>query len=189
MSETVILRAEKVRKVYPGTTALNNVDFNVYEGKVNVLVGENGAGKSTLMKILSGVEQPTGGRITMRDEELSQLTPKSATAHGIGIIYQELNLFPNLDVSENIFLNREKMKRKGWIDHEGQRQLASELLERLEQDIDPEMLVSDLKVGQQQIVEIAKALAEDVSILIMDEPTSALSKSEVEVLFKIIEDS
>ena len=188
MSETVILRAEKVRKVYPGTTALNNVDFNVYEGKVNVLVGENGAGKSTLMKILSGVEQPTGGRITMRDEELNQLTPKSATAHGIGIIYQELNLFPNLDVSENIFLNREKMKRKGWIDHEGQRQLASELLERLEQDIDPEMLVSDLKVGQQQIVEIAKALAEDVSILIMDEPTSALSKSEVEVLFKIIED-
>lgn len=188
MNEKIILKADQIRKVYPGTTALNNVDFNVYEGMVNVLVGENGAGKSTLMKVLSGVEQPTGGIITMNGKELSQLTPKSAAAAGIGIIYQELNLFPNLDVSENIFLNREKLKRRGWIDHELQRKQAAELLARLEQDIDPAVLVRDLKVGQQQIVEIAKALAEDVSILIMDEPTSALSTAEVEVLFRIIEE-
>ena len=188
MNDQIILKAEQIRKVYPGTVALNNVDFNVYKGKVNVLVGENGAGKSTLMKILSGVEQPTDGKITMNGAELSNLTPKSAAAQGIGIIYQELNLFPNLDVSENIFLNREKLKNRGWIDHRQQRKEAAELMARLEQDIDPSKLIRDLKVGQQQIVEIAKALVEDVSILIMDEPTSALSKSEVEVLFRIIEE-
>ncbi|MBI9101822.1 MAG: sugar ABC transporter ATP-binding protein [Spirochaetales bacterium] len=188
MADEIILRAEKIRKVYPGTEALKDVDFNVYKGKVNVLVGENGAGKSTLMKILSGVEQPTTGCLFLNEEKLTQLTPVAAGEKGIGIIYQELNLFPNMDVSENIFLNRELMKNPGWIDHAAQKKRAGELLLRLEQNIDPGAMVHNLKVGQQQIVEIAKALAEDVKILIMDEPTSALSKSEVDVLFKIIDE-
>ncbi len=188
MSDSVILRAENIRKVYPGTTALKGVDFNVYKGKVNVLVGENGAGKSTLMKILSGVEFPTSGHFYLNGEELTHLTPKSAAERGIGIIYQELNLFPNLNVAENIFTNREIMKNPGWIDHKTQEDKARVLLQRLEQDIDPKEMVQNLKVGQQQVVEIAKALAEDVNILIMDEPTSALSKTEVDVLFKIIDE-
>ncbi len=188
MSDSVILRAENIRKVYPGTIALKGVDFNVYEGKVNVLVGENGAGKSTLMKILSGVEIPTSGHFYLNNEELTQLTPKSAAEKGIGIIYQELNLFPNLNVAENIFTNREIMKNRGWIDHKAQEDKARVLLQRLEQDIDPKEMVKNLKVGQQQVVEIAKAFAEEVNILIMDEPTSALSKTEVDVLFKIIDE-
>ncbi|MDA3958734.1 sugar ABC transporter ATP-binding protein [Oceanispirochaeta sp.] len=184
----IILRAEKIRKVYPGTMALNGVNFNVYRGKVNVMVGENGAGKSTLMKILSGVEHPSSGIIHCNGMEFSHLTPKTAAQQGIGIIYQELNLFPNLSVAENIFLGREIESRPGWIDHKEQERRASEILNKLEQEIDPRSLVQSLKVGQQQIVEIAKALVEDVSILIMDEPTSALSKSEVDVLFQIIDE-
>ena len=105
--DQLILRAENIRKVYPGTTALKGVDFNVYKGKVNVLVGENGAGKSTLMKILSGVETPTSGKIHYNGSEFTHLTPKSAAEQGIGIIYQELNLFPNMNVAENIFLGKE----------------------------------------------------------------------------------
>jgi len=184
----VILRAEKIRKVYPGTIALKSVDFNVYRGKVNVLVGENGAGKSTLMKILAGVERPSSGSLFLEGKNVHFHDPAEAADNGIGIIYQELNLFPNLDVSENIFINREQMKNRGWINHEKQKELAADLMTRLGQDIDPSSLVRDLKVGQQQIVEIAKALSGDASILIMDEPTSALSEAEVEVLFNIIDE-
>ncbi len=186
--DELILRAENIRKVYPGTTALKGVDFNVYKGKVNVLVGENGAGKSTLMKILSGVETPTSGKIHYNGQVFTNFTPKSASEQGIGIIYQELNLFPNMNVAENIFMGKELKARKGWIDHKTQEERAAELLNKLEQDIDPGALVQSLKVGQQQIVEIAKALSEEVSILIMDEPTSALSKTEVDVLFQIIDE-
>lgn len=184
----IILKAENIRKVYPGTTALKGVDFNVYRGKVNVLVGENGAGKSTLMKILSGVETPTSGKILCNNLKFSHFTPKMASEQGIGIIYQEMNLFPNMNVAENIFLGKELESKPGWINHKGQEEHAAELLSKLEQDIDPCVMVQSLKVGQQQIVEIAKALSEEVSILIMDEPTSALSKTEVDVLFQIIDE-
>ncbi len=186
--ETVVLRAEGIRKVYPGTVALKNVDFEVRRGKVNVLVGENGAGKSTLMRILAGVEQPSAGRILLDGKVIRYSSPRDALAHGIGIVYQEMNLFPNLNVAENLFANREKLKRPGWIDHAFEEARTSELMLKLNQNIAPKAFVRDLKVGQQQIVEIAKALVEDASILIMDEPTSALSKAEVEVLFKIIEE-
>jgi erythritol transport system ATP-binding protein len=187
-ADPVVLRAEGIRKAYPGTLALKDVDFQVHRGKVNVLVGENGAGKSTLMKILAGVEQPSAGRILLDGKEIRYASPRDALAHGIGIVYQEMNLFPNLSVAENLFANREKRKYPGWIDHAYQDRRASELMAKLKQDIDPRTLVRDLKVGQQQIVEIAKSLVEDASILIMDEPTSALSKTEVEVLFGIIEE-
>ncbi|MEQ8676865.1 MAG: sugar ABC transporter ATP-binding protein [Aggregatilineales bacterium] len=186
MSDEIILSAEKVTKIYPGTTALNHVDFNIYRGKVNVLVGENGAGKSTLMKILAGVEQATSGRLLLDGKEISPRSPREAEHLGIGIIYQELNLFPNMNVSENIFVAHERTFGGIVIDHGSQEIRTKELLTRLEQPINPRTLVSDLRIGQQQIVEIAKALALDVQILIMDEPTSALSNTEVEVLFRVI---
>jgi erythritol transport system ATP-binding protein len=183
----VILRAEQVTKVFPGTVALDKVDFNVYRGKVNALVGENGAGKSTLMKILAGVEPPTSGHLRMEGQEIHLRSPRDAEKLGIGIIYQELNLCPNLSVAENIFLGRE-LAPNGVIDRREQRRQTRALIERLGHTIDPDTLVSELRIGQQQVVEIAKALAQDVRVLIMDEPTSALSQAEVEVLFKVIQD-
>ena len=171
---------------FPGTIALDKVDFNVYRGKVNVLVGENGAGKSTLMKVLAGVERATSGTLLMDGEQIDIHSPHDAAKHGIGIIYQEMNLFPNLNVTENIFMAHEKIKNGLLIDRKEQRRITQSLLDRLEQPIDPDDMVSNLRIGQQQIVEIAKALAQDVRILIMDEPTSALSTSEVEVLFGVI---
>ncbi len=187
-TDDVILRAENITKVFPGTTALHNVNFTVYRGKVNVLVGENGAGKSTLMKILAGAERPTEGRLYLDGQPIAFKSVRDADRHGIGIIYQELNLFPNLNVAENIFMAREVMAHSMQIDHHTQLEQASALLARLEHPLDPRTLVSTLRIGQQQIVEIAKALSRDVSILIMDEPTSALSNEEVEVLFRIIQE-
>ena len=183
---TPILRTEGITKVYPGTVALDQVNFNIYPGKVNVLIGENGAGKSTLMKILAGVEQPTAGSLILRDKVIRFQSPRDATRRGIGIIYQELNLFPNLNVSENIFMAREMLSTAGTIRHDAQEVKAKSLLERLEQSFDPKTLVCDLRIGQQQLVEIARALAQDVSILIMDEPTSSLSNSETDVLLSIV---
>ena len=175
-------------KVYPGTKALNDVDFDVYLGAVNVLVGENGAGKSTLMKVIAGVEQLTAGEIIMDSEQLVFPDTRSAAAHGIGIVFQELNLFPNMTVADNIFIAREKTRAGVDIAAAEQKKEAAELLKRLEHDISPDALVSDLRIGEQQIVEIAKALAQDARILIMDEPTSALSAAEVEILFRVIDD-
>lgn len=192
MSETVngdvILKAEQITKLFPGTVALNKVDFHVYRGKVNVLVGENGAGKSTLTKILAGVETPTKGTLYLEGNAVRIRSFHDAEAHGVAMIHQELNLFPNLNVAENIFVAREKTKGGVHIDHKEQEERARELMRRLQADIDPRAQVADLRIGQQQIVEIAKALALDTRILIMDEPTSALSNAEVEVLFKVIED-
>ncbi|WP_237151865.1 sugar ABC transporter ATP-binding protein [Oryzibacter oryziterrae] len=175
-------------KMYPGTQALKGVDFDLHMGAVNVLVGENGAGKSTMMKIIAGVEALTSGTITLDGKEVVFADKADAVARGIGIVFQELNLFPNLTVAENIFMAREKTVRGFHIDREAQSQAARALMQRLEQDIDPETPLGNLRIGQQQIVEIAKALAQDARILILDEPTSALSASEVDVLFRIIED-
>jgi erythritol transport system ATP-binding protein len=187
-ADDVVLRAESITKVYPGTLALDGVTFDVHRGVVNVLIGENGAGKSTLMKILAGVEQPTHGRVVLEGREIRLHTPLDATQHGIGIIYQELNLCPNLSVLDNIFLAREVTRRGVFINKQVERQRAREMVQRLEQNIDPDVPVGNLRIGQQQIVEIAKALMQDVRVLIMDEPTSALSAAEVEVLFRVIRD-
>ena len=183
----VILRADQVSKVFPGTRALDKVDFSVYRGKVNALVGENGAGKSTLMKILAGVERLTEGRLLMEGQEIHLHSTTDAERLGIGIIYQELNLCPNMSVAENIFLGRE-VAPNGVIDRKEQERLSAALIERLGHSIDTTALVSELRIGQQQVVEIAKALAQDVRVLIMDEPTSALSAAEVAVLAQVIDD-
>ncbi len=182
----VVLKARGITKAFPGTVALQDVDFDVVAGAVNVLIGENGAGKSTLMKILAGVETPTLGSITINDQPVHFESIRDAANAGIGIVFQELNLCANMSVTENIFLGRDIVRHGFHIDREAQRTRARDLLGRLEHDIDPDALVADLMIGEQQIVEIAKALAEDTRILIMDEPTSALSASEVEVLFGVI---
>jgi erythritol transport system ATP-binding protein len=181
----IVLRTENVSKVYPGTVALNQVSFTVHRGKVNALVGENGAGKSTLMKILAGVESPTDGHVSIDGNETVFKSPLEAMDRGVGIIYQELDLCPNLSVVDNVYLARE-IYRRGRIEKAAQRERTVELLRRLEHDINPDSLVGDLRVGDQQVVAIVKALAQDVRILIMDEPTSSLSNQEVEILFRVI---
>jgi erythritol transport system ATP-binding protein len=188
VDDDVILRLEGVTKVYSGTVAVKQVDFEIRRGAVNVLVGENGAGKSTLMKIIAGVESPTLGRIILDGEPVVFADAADAANHGVGIVFQELNLFGNLSVAENIFAARELTRDFRGIDHRLQERRAGELLARLEADIDPRALVEDLRIGQQQLVEIAKAVAQEARILILDEPTSALSANEVEVLFRIIGD-
>ncbi|MGH7101345.1 MAG: sugar ABC transporter ATP-binding protein [Acetobacteraceae bacterium] len=184
---TVVFRAERVSKAFPGTLALDEVDFEVYAGAVNILVGENGAGKSTLMKIIAGAERPTGGRLLLDGAPVSFAAPAEATARGIGIIYQELDLCPNMTVAENIFLGDEPVRR-GIVNRREQRAVARQILARLEYDIDPDCPVGDLRVSAQQIVAIAKALRREVKVLIMDEPTSALSAGEVRTLFRLIRD-
>ena len=181
-----ILEAKNINKTYPGVVALDDVNFNVYEGKVNVLVGENGAGKSTLMKILSGVEKQTSGNIFLNNKILDINSTKDAESNSIGIIHQELNLFPNLSVHENIFMGHEILNKFKNIDVKKQKSLTNELMAKLNQNIKSENLVESLRIGQRQIVEIAKALAKKTKILIMDEPSSALSKKEVSVLFSVI---
>lgn len=188
MSQTdpIILRTKGVSMLFPGTLALDKVDYNVWRGKVNVIIGENGAGKSTLMKILAGVQQPTSGEIWLNGRLVTLPSTRAAAKLGIGMVHQELNLFENLSVAENIFLGRELQSGLKPIDEKTQEARTAELMRRLDQDISPRELVANLKVGQQQLVEIAKALAENTDILILDEPTSALSKTEVEILFRVI---
>ncbi|WP_413738785.1 sugar ABC transporter ATP-binding protein [Sodalis sp. RH21] len=182
----IILRATGITMLYPGTLALDNVDYNVYRGKVNVIIGENGAGKSTLMNVLAGVQRPTSGQILLNGEPVSFGNTREAAAKGIGMVHQELNLSENLNVAENIFLGRELQSGLRPINQAEQERITAELMARLDQPISPRELVSNLKVGQQQLVEIGKALAEQADILILDEPTSALSKTEVDVLFRVI---
>jgi erythritol transport system ATP-binding protein len=146
-------------KIYPGTQALKNVDFDLRMGAVNVLVGENGAGKSTLMKIIAGVEQLNGGTIEIDGQQVVFADKTDAAKHGVGIVFQELNLFPNLTVAENIFVGHEKTRAGIHIDSQAQRTAAAALMKRLEQNIDPDTPLGNLRIGQQQIVEIAKALA------------------------------
>ncbi len=182
------LKIRNGSKIYPGTQALKNVDFDLRMGAVNVLVGENGAGKSTLMKVIAGVEQLNGGTIEIDGREVVFADKSDAARHGVGIVFQELNLFPNRTVAENIFVGHEKTRGGIHIDRAAQTAAAAALMKRLEQDIDPNAPLGNLRIGQQQIVEIAKALAENARILILDEPTSALSATEVDVLFRVIND-
>jgi erythritol transport system ATP-binding protein len=186
--DDVVLVARSMSKSYGGVQALKDVTFKAHRGKVNVLVGENGAGKSTLMKILSGSEQPTAGELLIEGEPIELSSPRAAMDAGIGIIHQELSLFPNLSIAENMFAGREPRRTRGLVDFAAERDRAREVLNRLGQRLDPDTPVADLPIGQQQLVEIGRVLLEDVRILIMDEPTSALSNHEVDVLFGVIED-
>ena len=183
MSET-FLQMKHITKRFPGVLALNDVQFSLRRGEVHALLGENGAGKSTLMKILSGVYQPDEGEIIFEDKPVSFSDPLSAQNVGITIIHQEFNLFPELTVEENIFIGREFCKKNRWrLDEKQQRQATIEILQKLNLAIKPDTLVADLTVAQQQMVEIAKAISVNARILIMDEPTAALT--EIESLFRV----
>ena len=183
----IVLAARNVAKSYGQVHALKGVNFDIRRGEVTTLFGENGAGKSTLMKILSGVIQPTSGEIVLDGQPARFANAAEAQARGISIIHQELSLAPNMSVRDNIFMGREIMTPFG-VDYAEEERQVRLLMAELEEDIDPQTPVEDLRLGQQQIVEIARALSVDSRILIMDEPTSALSASEVEVLFKVIRD-
>ncbi|ELD1720487.1 sugar ABC transporter ATP-binding protein [Escherichia coli] len=185
MSET-FLQMKHIIKRFPGVLALNDVQFSLRRGEVHALLGENGAGKSTLMKILSGVYQPDEGEIIFEDKPVSFSDPLSAQNVGITIIHQEFNLFPELTVEENIFIGREFCKKNRWrLDEKQQRQATIEILQKLNLAIKPDTLVADLTVAQQQMVEIAKAISVNARILIMDEPTAALTETEIESLFRV----
>lgn len=183
----VILSMMHITKAFPGVVALNDVTFDVHIGEVHCLVGENGAGKSTLMKIMSGVYTEFGGEMLLNGVPVTFRTTREAQDNGIAMIHQELNLVSELTVYENIFLGRELKTRLGTIDRRAMRKSAEKLMADLGLDIDPNRQVGMLRVGQQQLVEIAKALSLNARIIIMDEPTSALSDTEVEYLFRVIQ--
>ncbi|MCL1854332.1 MAG: sugar ABC transporter ATP-binding protein [Clostridia bacterium] len=180
-----IVEMEGVRKTFPGVVALDDVRFELRAGEVAALLGENGAGKSTLMKVLCGVYPKDEGTVKVFGQAVENCTPKKAQELGIAIIHQELNMCQHLTVAENIFLGREIMHGNR-LDKRAMNRGAAEILERLNIDIAPETVVGDLQLSKQQMVEIAKALSINARILIMDEPTSALTAKEIDDLFQII---
>jgi ribose transport system ATP-binding protein len=182
-----LLEARRLTKAFPGVRALKGVSLSVQRGEVLAVIGENGAGKSTLMKILAGVQTADAGEILLDGRPLDIRSVHDALANGIALIHQELNLADNLDVAANIFLGREPL-RAGLIDRACARRQARQFLDAVGLDLSPDTLVSDLAIGQQQLVEIAKALSTQARVLIMDEPTSSLSAREAENLFRVIRD-
>ncbi|MDT0687231.1 sugar ABC transporter ATP-binding protein [Autumnicola psychrophila] len=183
-----ILRVENITKEFPGVKALNEISLQLEGGVATAIIGENGAGKSTLMKILSGVYNIYEGEIYYKNELVHFQNTTEAQQKGVAIIHQELNLIPNLTISENVFLGREPLTSLGIIDYPLMRKNTAKLLERMKLQVDPDTPIFKLKVGEQQLVEITKALSLNPEVIIMDEPTSAISENEVEVLFEIIKD-
>ncbi len=182
----VLLQASGITKSFPGVRALDGVNLTVRRGRLNALLGENGAGKSTLMNILAGVFPPDSGTVTIEGGLVSFQNPREAQMAGISIIHQELNLVPGLSIAENIFIGREPLTRLGLVDYARMNANAAKLLKELELETDPRTPVSQLKVGAQQVVEIAKAISLKAHVVIMDEPTSAITGHEIEVLFRQI---
>ncbi|MGG9960849.1 sugar ABC transporter ATP-binding protein [Ferruginibacter sp. SUN106] len=182
-----MLVTKNITKKFPGVTALENVNLQIDAGKVTAVIGENGAGKSTLMKILSGVYTDYEGQIIFKDKPVNFSGTAAAQDAGIAIIHQELNLIPYLSITENIFLGRELVNAFGLLDKRAMHTKAKALLHTLHLDVEPDSTIASLKVGQQQMVEIAKALLLDADLIIMDEPTSAITEAEVDVLFTVID--
>ncbi|MDO4276881.1 MAG: sugar ABC transporter ATP-binding protein [Eubacteriales bacterium] len=183
--EQYIVEMEHITKEFPGVKALNDVQFSLKSGEVLAFLGENGAGKSTLMKILSGVYTKDSGTIKVNGQVIENMNTHRAQELGIAIIHQELNMCAHLTVAENIFLGREECK-SGVLNNRDMNKKAKAILDKLKIDLNPNTLVGDLQVSKQQMVEIAKALSTNAKILIMDEPTSALTSKEIEELFRII---
>jgi ABC-type sugar transport system ATPase subunit len=182
-----VVRLRGVSKQFPGVLAVDGVDLEILPGEVHALAGENGAGKSTLMKILSQVERPDAGEVEMSGEPVEFHGPGHAQKLGVAMVYQEFALAPHLSVAENLFLGREPAS-VGFINRRAEKEKAAELLGRVGLDVDPGRLVSSLTVAEQQRVEIAKALAIEAKIVIMDEPTATLAEKETEELFEVIRD-
>jgi ribose transport system ATP-binding protein len=185
MAENLLV-FKNITKTWPGVTALSDVSVEIRKGEVHALVGENGAGKSTLIKTCTGAVVPDGGKIIVNDKEFSAMTPKLSRKNGIAVIYQEFNLVGELSVAENIFLGR--APRKGIrIDRRAMEKESAEIFKRFNTNINPTNLVKNLTVGYRQIVEIAKAVSQNVRLLIMDEPSASLTVQEVESMFAIVD--
>ena len=185
MSDVLVLM-KGIEKTFPGVHALKNCDFQLRAGEVHALVGENGAGKSTLMKVLTGVYTKDAGHILYKGQEVEIPNPKAAQDLGIAIIHQELHLMPHLTVAQNIFIGREPRKGARFVLDEKQiNKDAQDLLDMMHLDLDPKARVADLTVAKQQMVEIVRALSFNSEVLIMDEPTSMLTGTEIDELFRI----
>ncbi|WLQ52731.1 sugar ABC transporter ATP-binding protein [Streptomyces poriferorum] len=184
MSE-VLLECDQIVKVFPGVRALDGVGLRLAAGSVHALLGENGAGKSTLIKVITGVHAPDGGRLLRAGQEIHLRSPLDAMRAGIGVVHQERNLIPGFSVAENITLQNPP-SRRGLVDREAMTAPARRCLAELGLDIDPDQLVSELSVAQQQLVEIAKALHTDSKVLLLDEPTASLSPQEAMSLFDVV---
>ncbi len=182
----VLLEVDDVRKEFPGVVALDNVKFKLRRGTVHALMGENGAGKSTLMKIVAGIYTPDSGSFKLRGQDIRLKNPLDALENGIAMIHQELNLMGPMSVAENIWIRREPVNRFGFINHGEMHRMTVELFKNLDIDIDPDIPIGLLSVANRQMVEIAKAVSFNSDVLIMDEPTSALTEKEVTHLFTII---
>ncbi|MGD9938311.1 MAG: sugar ABC transporter ATP-binding protein [Clostridia bacterium] len=187
MDSEYALEARDIVKVFPGVRALDGVGLRVRRGEVHALVGENGAGKSTLMLTLSGIYKPDEGQILLDGRSVVFDSPLDAAHKGIGIVFQELSLVPSLSIAENVFANRQPIGRMGFVNRTELRRKTSGLLALFELDcLDPDLLVRDLPIAQQQVVEILKAISHDPSVLIFDEPTSSLTEMEIRDLFRNI---
>ncbi len=182
-----ILELKGITKIFPGVRALDRVNFSLKAGEIHALMGENGAGKSTFIKVITGVHRPEEGEIFLNGEKVEFKSPKDAQRCSIAAIYQHGTTYPHLSVTENIFMGHEKMGALNVLDWNGMHREARELLKRLGSNLDTHSAVGDLTVAEQQIVEIAKAISTDAKIIIMDEPTAALSKRECLELYRIAE--
>ncbi|MDB5622236.1 MAG: sugar transporter ATP-binding protein [Devosia sp.] len=185
-AKPVAVEMTAISKRFGGVHALREVSFTVCSGEIHALLGENGAGKSTILKILRGVQAPDSGTIAIGGEVLGHLTPKLARQKGIGMIFQEMSLVPTLTVAQNIFLASEPLTPAGLIDDRNMERRSAEIFASMGVEINPSALVADLSTGQQQLTEIAKALSQNAAVLVLDEPTSALTAGEVDILFDLL---
>jgi len=183
--EQNILELRHITKLYPGVVALDDVSLGFTRGEVHAIIGENGAGKSTFIKVITGAILPTSGEVIFEGKKIEENSPRKSLELGITAIYQELNLLKHLSVAENIYYNRYKKKR-GFIDFKAMETDAGEVISRLGVKINPKTLVKELTVGYQQLIEIAKSLSQNVKVMIMDEPSAALTNNELEYLFQIV---
>jgi ribose transport system ATP-binding protein len=182
----LLVEMRHITKTFPGVVALDDVSFECRAGEVHAVVGENGAGKSTLMKILAGVYQPDHGEILLDGQPVRLSSPHVAQQLGISTVYQELNLLPDLTVADNVYLGREPRGPLGFVDTRRLEAKAQEALHRLGVDLDPRTRLSRLSVAQQQMVEIAKALATNARLIIMDEPSATLGLQDLQYVFDVI---
>ena len=183
----VILTMKDIDKSFPGVHALDHVNLEVRKGEVLALMGENGAGKSTLMKVLTGIYKKDSGTITYEGKEVEFTNAREAQDAGVIIVHQELNMLGDLTVAQNIFIGRE-FKKGLSIDDKKMNEEAKKLFDRMNIDIDPKEKMANLTVGKQQMCEIAKAISHDAKVIVFDEPSAALTETEIQELFKIIRD-
>ena len=182
------LQLRSISKSFVGVYALKGVDFSIREGEIHCLVGENGSGKSTLIKIISGILHPDSGEILIMGRTMDHMEAAASLARGIRVIYQDLSLFPNLTVAENIAISELEDERKSLINWKAVRGIARAAMDRIKVNIDPAALVGELPIGLQQLVAICRALTKDLQLLILDEPTASLTKPDIDSLLKVVRD-